>query len=213
MTQETEQEVPSEWRSRIVKFEAEADPTSLKPHPDNPRQHPDYQKAAMRAVLGEIGWLDAIKVNVNTGTIVDGHERHEEALAKGSTLPVLWLDLTEEEERKALATFDPLGALATYSPERLGSLIDSVKVDDPIIETMLSDLKLAVTPSYENTGTKGDAQQERAQTVRIVMRVEDVRTVESALARTDLEDRGEALLVLAKAFLEANKVDDAQSEA
>jgi hypothetical protein len=50
--------------------------------------------------------------------IVDGHVRAETTL--DSVVPVLVVDLDDNEAEKVLATFDPLAAMATSRPRRQG---------------------------------------------------------------------------------------------
>jgi len=63
----------SKWKNRIVGH-AEVDPKTLVPNPDNWRLHPKGQKDAMEGALDEIGWVQEITVNQNTGLVVDGHQ-------------------------------------------------------------------------------------------------------------------------------------------
>jgi hypothetical protein len=77
----------------------------------------------MRGALDEIGWIDAVKVNVNTGHVVDGHLRVAEAISADTTVPVLYLSLSEDDEAKALATFDPITELATVDRDVYADLV------------------------------------------------------------------------------------------
>jgi electron transfer flavoprotein alpha subunit len=125
------------WRNRIV-GEADVDPTTLKGHPQNWRRHPDRQRAAMIGVLGEVGWIARIIVNRTTGRVIDGHLRLEEAFRRGEkTVPVTYVELSEAEEKEALATFDPLGALAETDNAALEQLLEEVVSSDQAIQEML----------------------------------------------------------------------------
>lgn len=78
---------------------------TLLPHPSNWRQHPEPQMNALRGVLAEIGWADCILAR-ETGEglqILDGHART--SLAPDSEVPVLILDLNDEEADYIKATF------------------------------------------------------------------------------------------------------------
>ncbi len=70
------------WANRIV-AEAEVDPAELRGHPQNWRRHTDQQRAAMRGVLDEVGWVQRIIVNETTGHVIDGHLRLDEAFRRG----------------------------------------------------------------------------------------------------------------------------------
>ncbi|HEX8556692.1 MAG TPA: hypothetical protein VF668_01245 [Pyrinomonadaceae bacterium] len=113
------------WEDRWVKRERE-DPTQLLGNDLNWRGHPKYQQMAMLGLLETLGWLDTIKVNINTGRVFDGHMRCEIAISEGVTsVPVDFYNLTEEQERLALATFNPIAQLAfVSSPENLSALAD-----------------------------------------------------------------------------------------
>lgn len=92
----------------------------LAPHPKNWRKHPKAQQDAMRGILAEVGFVDALMVReLVTGKgkakkvqyqIVDGHLRAE--TTPDSEVPVLVVDLDDAEAAKVLATFDPIGAMA-----------------------------------------------------------------------------------------------------
>src|SRR5665811_628211 len=86
---------------------------SLLANPENWRRHPGTQRDALRGSLGTLGWIQQVLVNKQTGYVIDGHARIEEALTKHEkTVPVLYVDLSPEEERLALATLDPIGEMA-----------------------------------------------------------------------------------------------------
>jgi hypothetical protein len=114
------------WASRIVDFQTEVDPAVLSAHPLNARTHPEHQRAAIRGSLDRIGWVDVVKVNARTGRIVDGHARVEEATRAGQTVPVLYVDLDDDEEAVVLASIDPIGALAEYDNQLLLDLLNEV---------------------------------------------------------------------------------------
>ena len=115
------------WANNILSFEPDVDPTQLLAHPLNARRHPGAQRDALRESLGRAGWVDVVKVNTRTGHVVDGHARVEEAITAGANVPVLYLDLSEEDERFVLATLDPISALATYDGEVLEQLMEPLK--------------------------------------------------------------------------------------
>ena len=60
------------FRNRIVGYE-EVDPEQLLANPRNWRIHPQNQQEALEGVLEEVGWIDDIIVNQQTGFVVDGH--------------------------------------------------------------------------------------------------------------------------------------------
>jgi hypothetical protein len=149
-----------EWSNRIVGYEPEVEPDQLTAHPLNARRHPGRQRDALRESLGRVGWVDVVKVNTRTGNVVDGHARVEEALTKGGTVPVLYVELEPDEERFVLATLDPISAMATYDAEVLTDLMDGLTVDSEALAEMLGKLtdgQLAdLDPSGSGFGSLGD---------------------------------------------------------
>jgi len=123
--------VPTAWQSKIIEL-AWVDPRELKANSKNFRTHPTEQADALVGSVEDVGWIDLIKVNRNSGNIVDGHLRVEQAIANGQALvPVVWLDLTEEEESKALLYLDPIAAMAQTDEQKINELIQSV-ISSPI---------------------------------------------------------------------------------
>lgn len=127
-----------QWRNRMV-GDAEVDPRELIPNPSNWRRHPAHQRKALEALLGEIGWVGRVLVNRTTGHVVDGHARYEQALDKAEpTVPVTYVELTENEEKLVLASFDPIGAMAETDSDVLGDLLDDIETDNPDIAELLA---------------------------------------------------------------------------
>ena len=135
------------WRNRIV-GSGDEDPTQLLANPRNWRTHPGPQRDALRGSLVEIGWVQQIMVNRRTGFVVDGHARVEEAISAGApTVPVLYVDLSDDEERVVLATLDPIGAMAQEDSERLTELLAELSVGDAGLQALLD--TLAPAPKFE----------------------------------------------------------------
>jgi DNA modification methylase len=128
------------WRNRIV-GSGEEPPDQLLANPRNWRTHPAAQRDALRGSLDEVGWVAQILVNRTTGHVVDGHARIEEAISRGEPrVPVVYVELSEEEERLILATLDPIGAMADRDTARLAELLAEVSVDDAGLRRLLADL-------------------------------------------------------------------------
>jgi ParB-like chromosome segregation protein Spo0J len=136
------------WRDRIV-GEASIDPTSLLPHPANWRIHGPLQRDAMAGILSEVGWVQRLVVNQRNSVVVDGHLRLALALDRHEpTVPVLYVDLDEAEERLILSTLDPLSALAESNKDQLAALLHSVQSGDAAVQQLLSELaeREGITP-------------------------------------------------------------------
>ncbi|MGH7260696.1 MAG: hypothetical protein ACREI9_08460 [Nitrospiraceae bacterium] len=114
------------WKNRIVAH-AEVDPAILNANPKNFRIHPAYQKKALGGVLSDIGWIQDVIVNKRSGLVVDGHLRVALAMEQGQKkVPVKYVDLNPREERMALMTLDPIGALAETDAAKARALADEV---------------------------------------------------------------------------------------
>lgn len=143
------------WANRIVEYAAAVDPATLAAHPENWRGHPDAQRMALTESLGRVGWVGAVLVNSRSGRIIDGHERVDEAARAGGTVPVLWVDLDEDEERFVLASFDTIGAMADVDAAALAALLDHVDVDSPALADALAELS-AATDTPEDVPPKAE---------------------------------------------------------
>jgi hypothetical protein len=120
----------------------------LRPNPRNWRVHPPEQQAALRGVLAEIGYADALlarELADGTLMLIDGHLRAE--TTPDSVVPVLVLDVDEAEADKILLTHDPLAGMATVSQENLLALLDEVQTESAalrgLFETLASELPAA----------------------------------------------------------------------
>jgi ParB-like chromosome segregation protein Spo0J len=136
------------WRSRIVGH-GEAPPETLVSNPRNWRTHPRPQLDALAGVLSEVGWVQDVLVNRTTGNVVDGHARIQLALTrKEASVPVVYVELSEAEEAKVLATLDPIGAMAGADRDQLERLLQDVTTDDAALRQALRDLgeREGITP-------------------------------------------------------------------
>ncbi len=128
-------------RSRIV-GEEDVAPDQLLANPANWRRHPKEQHAALEGMLRAVGWVQRVIVNRRTGHVVDGHLRVEVALRRGEpTIPVLYVDLSDQEERVVLAAIDPIGGLAETDQDMLDGLLDGVYTGDSDLDAFLEELR------------------------------------------------------------------------
>lgn len=110
----------------------------LIPNPKNWRRHPKAQANALRDLLEEIGFADALLARELPGgkvMLIDGHLRAE--TTPELEVPVLILDLDEAEADKLLLTLDPLASLAESDSERIGLLLQTVRTDSPAVEKLI----------------------------------------------------------------------------
>lgn len=114
------------------------DPRDLADNPANWRKHPSSQTKALKDVVAEVGFAGALLYNEATGRLIDGHAR--KALFKGKKVPVLIGSWTEEQERKILATLDPLSAMAQPDQDKLLELLQSVEFSSKAVNDLLEAL-------------------------------------------------------------------------
>lgn len=125
------------WRSRIIGH-GEEPPDQLLANPKNWRIHPKEQERALGSVLDAVGWVQDVIVNRRTGHLIDGHLRVSAAISRSEpTVPVVYVDLDEDEEALILATLDPLGAMATTDREQLADLMADVTREDGAVRETL----------------------------------------------------------------------------
>jgi hypothetical protein len=113
----------------------------LVPNPKNWRTHPEAQADALRGILAEVGYADALlarELPDGTLMLVDGHLRAE--TTPDAEVPVLILDIDEAEADKLLLTLDPLAALAESNKVALDELLRSVDTGSDGLQQMYADL-------------------------------------------------------------------------
>ena len=120
----------------------------LLPNPKNWRVHNNRQRNALKGILADIGYADALLVReLPDGSLqlLDGHLRAE--TTPNQQVPVLVLDLNDAEADKLLATLDPLAALADTDQTRLDDLLAQIETENVAVQEFLRSL------TDENGGT------------------------------------------------------------
>lgn len=132
------------WKNRIVAH-GEEDPERLVANPRNWRIHPGRQQRILRGAIEDVGFIRSVTVNRRSGYVLDGHLRVVLALRDGvEKIPVEYVDLSEEEERLALATLDPVGAMAAADSARLDELLAEVASSDTELNDWLAEQREAI---------------------------------------------------------------------
>src|SRR5207249_7680743 len=105
----------------------------LAPDERNYRRHPPAQRRALQAFLADVGYADALIARQGPEglVLVDGHLRAE--LDPDQVVPVLVLDVDEDEAATLLATLDPLAAMALADPDALQVLLAKAAVSEDIL--------------------------------------------------------------------------------
>lgn len=138
--EQTEQADASRWRNRII-GEAIVDPAELTANPLNFRTHGIDQQRALTGAIERLGWIQRVIVNKRTGLIVDGHLRAKLAQRHNQPVPVIYVDLDEEEERIALSTVDPIAAMAGRDDATLAALLQGIESGNAQLDAFLDHLR------------------------------------------------------------------------
>jgi hypothetical protein len=108
-------------------------------NPKNWRRHPRAQVDALRGLLAEVGFADALlarELPDKRLMVIDGHLRKKN-VPPDALVPVLILDVTEREADKILLTLDPLASLAEADSERIKALLSTVQTDSDAVTELL----------------------------------------------------------------------------
>ena len=125
-------------------------------NPRNWRIHPLSQQDALKGVLEEVGWVQQVIVIKRTGNLIDGHLRCQLAAREGTqTIPVVYVDVSEDEEALVLATLDPIGAMAATDKQKLDELFADIQSDNENIQKMIAEIGAKegiIPPDFEPVG-------------------------------------------------------------
>lgn len=160
----------------------------LLPNPDNWRTHPPEQARALRGLLKDVGQVDILRaVETPAGLmLVDGHLRSE--LEPDAEWKVAVLDLSPEEARLVLATFDPVAAMAKADQEKLDALLLEIDAESKEVAELLASL---ASESPEDAGKEIDL----SPTYGVLIHVRD-ELAQRALLRTADEAGFDATAIL-----------------
>ncbi len=122
--------------------------SELRPNARNWRTHPDAQRDALRGVLAEVGYADALLVREGDDgvlEIIDGHLRAE--TTPEAMVPVLVLDVSAAEADKILLTHDPLSAMAGRNIALFAELASECETSSDAVAAMLDGVIRADAPT------------------------------------------------------------------
>jgi ParB-like chromosome segregation protein Spo0J len=93
----------------------------LKPHPANPKKHPQKQLVVYAQAIRETGWREAVTVSKRSGFIVTGHGAVEAArLVPTDQIPVEYQDYDSDEAELAdLLAQNRIGELGGIDKDKL----------------------------------------------------------------------------------------------
>lgn len=100
---------------------------AVKPHPRNPRRG---DLDAVQTSIDRNGFYGAIVAQRSTGHIVAGNHRYLAAKAAGAqTIPVVWIDVTDEHALRILLADNRTSDLADYDDETLTDLLRNIQAE------------------------------------------------------------------------------------
>ena len=126
----------SNIRDRVVELR-KVPANTIKPNPWNWRLHPQNQRDALAETVDDIGFAGALIARETPDglELVDGHLRQD--MFGDCMVPVLIVDMTDEEVRRLLATLDPIGAMAQTDTEALTTLLDALDINGEATRSLL----------------------------------------------------------------------------
>jgi hypothetical protein len=130
-----------DWKNRIISY-GQVSPYEIAANASNYRKHPTAQRRALQAAIEEVGYVQPIVVNQRTNNIVDGHLRVDLAKEqKISKVPVIYIDVSLDEEKKLLSTIDPITNMAVIDQQIFGELMTAVSSESQIINDMWESMR------------------------------------------------------------------------
>jgi ParB-like chromosome segregation protein Spo0J len=146
----------------------------LRPNPRNWRTHPEKQRDALRGVLAEVGYADALlarELPDGSLELIDGHLRAE--TTPDADVPVLVLDLDQTEADKLLAVLDPLAGMAETNQPALESLLADVEIESQAVRAMLDGMLEKFDQNETDPPAATDAELDESYQVVVRCRDED----------------------------------------
>ncbi len=163
----------------------------LQANPKNWRTHPKAQQDALKAVLSEIGYSDALiarELPDGSLELIDGHLRAD--TTPDQEVPVLIVDLTDAEAEKMLLLLDPLASMAEADGELLRQLMASCPIDDVAVNEILDGLADAhpISEAADDIDSIPQGADVGEMTFRVIVKVDG--EAEQAALITRLEGEG-----------------------
>jgi hypothetical protein len=140
-----------QWKNKIVGYDM-IDPKKIKMHDKNWRNHPKFQVKVLNSILGNIGWVSGVIINKRSldswneekgiETLVDGHCRVQAAIDnKINRIPVVYVNLSPEEENAILATYDAIGKMSEKNIGSFEKLTSEINTEDIFLIDLFDRLK------------------------------------------------------------------------
>jgi hypothetical protein len=183
-------------RDRIKEFRR-VKASELRPHPKNWRTHPAAQQDALRGVLAEIGYAGALlarELPDGSLELIDGHLRAE--TTPDADVPVLVLDLDDEEAAKLLALHDPLAGMAEANDEVLADLLAHVETENDAVQALLDRMLGDAEIAADETEPEAEKAVAIPETFQVVVECRDENEQQAVYERLRAEGYACKLLML-----------------
>ena len=163
--------------------------SELRANPKNWRRHPPAQQEALRGVLEDIGFADAVIARETDDglELIDGHLRQE--VMGDQVVPVLIVDVTAEEADKMLLTYDPLAMMAHADQDQLLHLLRDTQFESKAVFDMLEALvngERDVMPDLTEYPTLADGDKSSFGQMTFTVTEDQRMEIEGALKRAKL---------------------------
>ena len=122
-----EEQVATKFKSRVKELR-NVSAKDILANPKNWRVHSENQEFVLKEILNKVGFCDALLARETEDgelILIDGHLRKD--VAADEEVPVLILDLTEEEADYVLTTYDGVTNLAYADEDKLQALIEGLE--------------------------------------------------------------------------------------
>lgn len=169
----------------------------LRPNAKNWRLHPQSQQDALRGVLAEIGYADALlarELPDGSLELIDGHLRAE--TTPDQEVPVLVLDVDEKEAAKLLAVLDPLTGLAEANQDAMDRLLAEVETENAALQAVLDDLAAGDDDASDGESEQPLPEINLSETFQVVVDCRDEEDQKSVFEQLTAEGRKCRLLTL-----------------
>jgi len=165
----TEQFIKLDWKQDFNGYTCAIVGVGMKPanqfmaNPYNPKYHPKKQRAAVDASLRKWGWSGFVAENVNTGNMLDGHDRVFEAMAidEETPVPYILLDVPPGEEAEFLIAFDGSGRMAKWDFDKLLEMREDGLLENVMPEFDLAGIFSNVQFDYDNQDDDEEEEEEQ----------------------------------------------------
>jgi hypothetical protein len=143
----------------------------LVPHPKNWRTHHARQQDVLQGILSEVGYADALlarELPDGSLQLIDGHLRAK--TTPDQLVPVLIVDLNDQEAEKLLAVLDPIAALAGTDTDLLAEIVSRIETENEAVQQFVDELNPCILDAEEKEVEK---EIEIAQVFQIVVTCQD----------------------------------------